>query len=328
MKKVTIADVAKEANVSVSTVSQFMNQRYEYMSVETRAKIQLAVEKLHYRPNILARSLKNKGTQTIGIIVANIMYTFTTHIVHHLERQFQQHGFQVIVCNANDNPQLEREHIDLLLAKQVEGFILFPTGNNKDLYDYLYNSNIPVVFLDRMIADVKIPSVLLNNEKAIDLAVGELLNKGYSNLAIVAGSIEQNITPRVERLEGFRKAMNSRGIAYVEHQVIATSAEKLPEKFNHLLTEVNLDGIIAGNDRMLLAILHYLKEHAPDFLAKIGIAVIDEMPLAKFMSTKLTTIEQPTEEMAKQAVHLFLQIKKSGYTEELLSAYRFDPTLV
>ena len=112
MKNITIADVAKLAGVSKSTVSQFLNKRYEYMSELTRERIELAVEELDYRPNIVARSLTQKSTFTVGVIVANILHSFSTHIIRAIENKFYEHGFHIIVCNADDEPDKEKEYIN------------------------------------------------------------------------------------------------------------------------------------------------------------------------------------------------------------------------
>ncbi|PAF34380.1 LacI family transcriptional regulator, partial [Terribacillus saccharophilus] len=101
MRPITITDVAKQANVSKSTVSQYLNKRYEYMSEKTRKKIESAIEELNYQPNIVARSLKQKSTFTVGVIVANILHTFSTHVIRAVENFFHEKGFQIIVCNAD-----------------------------------------------------------------------------------------------------------------------------------------------------------------------------------------------------------------------------------
>ena len=316
----TIGDVAKEAGVSISTVSQFMNKRYEYMSAETRTKIQEAVGRLNYRPNMLARSLKNKGTKTVGIIVANIMHTFTTQIIHHLEQHLQKQGFHVIVCNANDDPEIECEHIENLLARQVEGFILFPTGENITLYTRLYEERIPVVFMDRMVEHHEIPAVLLDNEQASAVAVEALHREGYTQLAIVTDSIDRPITPRLERLTGFEKKMTELALPYDEQQLIAANLIDIPNRLQQLFAQTPIDAIVAGNDRVLLTVLNSLPH-------PVGIAVIDDIPLAQFMSPAIITIAQPTEQMAKKAVEVFLHIKEYGYQNVLKQVYRFSPVL-
>src|SRR5699024_5085653 len=134
MKRVRIADVANVAQVSKSTVSQYLNKRYHYMSEETKQRIKTAIEELNYQPNYVDRGLRQKKTSTIGVIVANILYTFSTEVIRVIEDYCHFHQFHVNVCNADDNPDQEKEYIEMLRAKQVDGFIVFPTGENLDVY--------------------------------------------------------------------------------------------------------------------------------------------------------------------------------------------------
>ena len=154
MKRVTITDVAEHAGVSKSTVSQFLNKRYEYMSLKTRNRIEEAVKELNYHPNALARSLTQKTTFTIGVIVANILHTFSTQVIRAIENKFHEQGFQIIVCNADDEPEKEKKYIEMLIAKQVDGIIIFPTGGNIDLYTRMKKAQFPIVFMDRTLPEL------------------------------------------------------------------------------------------------------------------------------------------------------------------------------
>src|SRR5690554_4356690 len=111
-RTITISDVAEKAEVSKSTVSQYMNQRYEYMSKKTRERISAAVNELDYQPNIVARSLKQKNSMTIGVILANIAHEFSTQIVRSIEEYCSKSDYHIIVCNAEDDPKKEKKYID------------------------------------------------------------------------------------------------------------------------------------------------------------------------------------------------------------------------
>src|SRR5699024_7278625 len=117
MKKVTIADVANLAKSSKSTVSQYLNGRYNYMSLDTKRRIEDAIKELNYQPNYVARSLKQKKTSTIGVIVANILHVFSTEIIRAIEDYCQLNQFHVIVCNADDDPNKEKIYIEMLRSK-------------------------------------------------------------------------------------------------------------------------------------------------------------------------------------------------------------------
>lgn len=166
MSKVTMADVATKAGVSKSTVSQYINNRYEYMAESTKKRIQQAVKELGYIPNYAAKSLKQKKSSTIGVIVANILHTFSTEIIRAIEDVCEKNGFHLFVCNADDNPDKEREYIDMLMAKQVDGLIIFPTDGNSSFYNTLRESDFPIVFLDRKTEQEIYPTLMLDNKIA------------------------------------------------------------------------------------------------------------------------------------------------------------------
>jgi len=326
MKKTTIADVAKYANVSNSTVSQYLNKRYEYMSEETREKIEKAVEALQYRPNLMARSLKQKSTFTIGIIVANIIHDFSTKLINALEAEFDKNGFQMIVCNSADNPQKEEKHIETLLEKQVDGLIVFPTGENKNLYIRLNQQAIPIVFIDRFIEGINIPAVLLDNFSAMDMAV-ELFRE--HPLAIVTTSLELPITPRVERLEGFRQALKNRGILVDERYIKNGEPDEMEEIFNDLFSlEQPPKGIIAANDRIYQELMIYIKKCNVQVPNDLQVIAVDDVPSAKFSTPSITTLEQPIEQIAQKSASLLLAIIKNEDIPTEENLYRFKPILI
>ena len=328
MKNITIADVARHAEVSKSTVSQYLNKRYEYMSETTRKKIEKTIKELNYRPNVVARSLKQKSTFTVGVIVANILHTFSTQIIRAIENNFHQNGFHIIVCNADDEPEKERNYIEMLMAKQVDGFIIFPTGGNVDLYKEMINQNIPLVFMDRTIDEMDIPTVMLDNMDASRLAVQSLVDKGYKRISIITTSIIRNISPRVERIQGYKKALEDFQMPVVPDYIKSPDVKNLNLAIGELF-QLNAppDAIIAGNDRVLIGVLNYIKEHdlkIPDDIAVIG---IDEVSFAGFFTPTISTISQPTVEMANQAVKLLLnQINQEVDLGET-GVYRLKATL-
>jgi len=329
MKKITIADVAKHAGVSKSTVSQYLNQRFDYMREETKERIEDAIEKLGYRPNILARSLKQKSTTTIGVIVANILHEFSTQIIRAIEDVCNERDFHVIVCNADDNPDKEKKYIDMLRAKQVDGLIAIPTGENVSLYQDLVKENFPFVFIDRLIEGVDIDAVLLDNEKASYLAVESFIKHGYSKVAMLAPSLHSNITPRIERLNGYKKALEQYQVPLNEEYLVNCEISEMQQVLDRLLhLQHPPNAILAGNDLVLYEVLAYSKKlniQIPDDVALIG---IDDVSYAEVFSPALTTIAQPTFEMGEKAANiLFEKIQNKDHINQA-GIYRFEPRLL
>src|SRR5690606_2017277 len=255
MKTVTMADVARHANVSKSTVSQYVNNRFDYMSEDTKKRIEQTIKELDYRPNILARSLKQKSTTTIGVIVANILHTFSSQIIRTIEDECNEANFHVMVCNADDDPVKEKKYIEMLRAKQVDGIIILPTGNNIALYEEMAKSQYPVVFVDRTVPNMGIPSVMLDNVKATGLAVRHLLDNGYERIGIIA-NVVKNVTPRVDRIRGYNNALMKNDITVNENYIKNLEVSQVAQGLEEMLQlHPPPQAILAGNDLVLIEVL-------------------------------------------------------------------------
>lgn len=310
MQKVTMADVAKLANVSKSTVSQYLNKRYEYMSEETKKRIAEAIEQLQYRPNVIARSLKQKSTATIGVIVFNILHMLTTQVLRAIEDMCQQHGFHVIVCNTDDDPEKERQYIDMLWAKQVDGFIIFPTGKNVDLYKKMIEARLPLVFVDRTVEGIDADAVLLDNERAVQLAVRYLVDQGYKYIGLVAPPFAPHVVPRMERIAAFQRALCEARLPVEKEWIIAERVNHISERLDGLLHQNKLpEAIFAINDLTLMEVLTFTKNHQLTIPNDVAIISIDDVPFASVYTPSLTTIAQPAFEMGEKATErLFMQM--------------------
>ncbi|MGP4059532.1 LacI family DNA-binding transcriptional regulator [Halobacillus litoralis] len=329
MKTVTISDVATHAKVSKSTVSQYLNKRYDYMGEKTKQRIELAIEELGYQPNIVARSLKQKSTKTIGVIVANILHNFTTEVTRAIEDVCISSDYHTIICNADDDPEKEKHYIEMLRAKQVDGLIIFPTGDNRGLYEKMLKDRYPVIFLDRKVEDIPISSILLDNEMASGLAVEHFVQKGYSRIGMITTSIINHITPRLERIQGYEKAIHKEGLPFVEEYVKSAEPTNIQRVLEELLDlEEPPEAILAGNDLVLIEILKYAKQNGmkiPEDLAVIG---IDDVSFASFYTPAITTVAQPTFEIGKMGAEALLDKIRNNKVEDELLNYRFDPHLM
>ncbi|WP_413306496.1 substrate-binding domain-containing protein [Bacillus sp. 1P10SD] len=328
MKKTTIADVAQHAKVSKSTVSQYLNKRYDYMAENTKQRIEDAIKELDYRPNIVARSLKQKSTMTIGVIVANILHNFSTQVIRSIEDMCHLYDFHLIVCNADDDPEKEKRYIDMLRAKQVDGIILFPTGDNVELYEEMVDEKYPVIFVDRIVPDVSIPSVMLDNENAAGLAVQHFIEKGYERIGIITNVI-RNVSPRMERITGYKKALQSNGIPINEQYIKKLEINKIQAGLEEMLSlEEPIQAVLAGNDLTLMEILKYVKKQGLRIPADLAIIGIDDVSFASFYEPALTIVEQPSFEIGKKAAELLLSKIQKKDVEDEQANYRLKPRLI
>ncbi|WP_204502218.1 LacI family DNA-binding transcriptional regulator [Aquibacillus albus] len=329
MKRVTMADVAEKANVSKSTVSQYLNNRFDYMSKQTRDRIKIAIEELGYQPNFVARSLKQKSTSTIGVIVANILHTFSTQVLRAIEDYFNEHGFHAIVCNSYNDPVKELRYLEMLRAKQVDGLIVVPTGGNLDVYQRMIDEQFPLVFMDRIVEELRVDSILLDNEAASFIAVQHLKEKGYYRLGILTSSLKGNITPRIERVKSFRKALQMFNLPIYEDFIQGYEQNEYQFRLKELLSLPQPpEALLAGNDFSLMEILQFVKDHRIVIPEQLAVISVDEVSFADIYSPGLTTINQPTFEMGTQAAEMLWKKIKKEHNQSTNIIHRFKPELV
>ncbi|WP_428910765.1 LacI family DNA-binding transcriptional regulator [Niallia sp. Krafla_26] len=329
-KAVTIGDVAKNAGVSKSTVSQFLNKRYEYMSQSTREKIEKVIEEMNFQPNLFASNLKKQKTKLVGIIVANIRHVLSTEVIRVIEQRLQQEGIQVIICNADDDPVKEIAYIQMLAGRSVDGLIIFPTGTNHAEYSRLINHETPVVFMDRKIEGILVDTVLLDNEAASFLAVSTLVERGRTRIAMLTQPVYHHISPRIERIEGYKKALafhNSNSDYDYPELLRSNSLSGLKEDLEQLfLSDEKPNGIIAGNDLVLKEVLSFLKEKGISIPNEVAVISIDDVSYADIYQPSLTTIAQPINEMGLKAAGIILS-QIQGNHSNVPVVYRFSPEL-
>lgn len=329
MKKITMQDVALKAGVSKSTVSQYINNRFEFMAMPTRLRVEAAVKELGYIPNQVAKSLKQKKTGTIGVIVANILHTFSTEIIRAIEDECERNGFHLFVCNADDQFEKERSYIDTLVAKQVDGLIIFPTNGNYDYYEQLKRAEFPIVFVDRMINNPIFPTLLLDNEKASEIAVEQLVKKGREKISLISTSINQNVTPRIERIAGYKKAMAMQGLSIDEEWVIATNRYEIMNKLQCLWDSENRpEAFFATNDLALIELLKFIKNNNIAVPEDVGVIAIDDSPFLEIATPPISVIRQPTFEIGKHAAETLLKLIVSKEFNEAYKEKRYLPVLV
>ncbi|QDI92562.1 LacI family transcriptional regulator [Salicibibacter halophilus] len=307
-------DVANHASVSKSTVSQFLNQRYEYMAGDTKKRIEKAIQTLGYNPNYVARSLKQKKTLTIGIIVANILHRFSTMAIRAIEDFCYEKDYNTIVCNADDDPLKERRYIQLLRAKQVDGLIIIPTEGNYEIYDGMQKEDFPVVFMDRKINGLTIPTITIENREAASRAVQHFYDLGHHRIGMLTPPL--NISTRQERVEGFIKGYRLNNLVYDEKLIRNAEVEQVANELEKML---NLSdpptAILSGNDLVLIEILSYAKKYDVKIPGDLALITFDDVTFANFYYPSLTTIAQPAYEMGEAAAdQLIKRMKVMNYS--------------
>lgn len=291
MKKVTIKDIAKVAGVSTATVSRALFET-GYVKEETKKKILEISEKLGYK--IEEKKQKKTLTKVVGVIVTDVTNPFFTQVVRGIEDTLNNLGYSLILCNSDENIEKEKKYLKVLEGKKVDGIILTPAGGtHKHILKYL-KKNIPIVLLDRLIEEVELDAVIVDNLNGAYEGVKHLIQQGYRNIGIITGPL--NVMTARERLEGYKKALEEAGIP-VKEDFIENGEYTLNGGYKavkKLLSKREIDALFISNNVMTVGALIAISELNINIPEDIGIVGFDDIELAPLLKCPLTTISQPT----------------------------------
>ncbi|MFT3845997.1 MAG: LacI family DNA-binding transcriptional regulator [Lacibacter sp.] len=313
---VTIKDIAKALGLSTSTVSRALRDSYE-ISAETKQLVLECAEKLNYKPNPIALSLKEKRSRSIGVVVCEIANNFFSQLINGIESIAYDKGYNVIVAQSRES--YEREVIDLqfLASRSVDGLIISLSTETTDLTHIkaLHERGMPIVLIDRINDEIDTHKVIVDNYKGVYEATEHLIKNGFKRIAAIAGSEFLSITN--ERLAGYHDALKAHNISfskeYVQHCFYGGMVfSEVEEAVNKLLTlKQKPDAVITTSDKLTTGCLKTLKRrglHVPKDMAVIGFSNSDIMEL---FDPPLTYIRQPAEDMGRDAIDLLLQLVES-----------------
>ncbi len=300
---VSIKDVAEIAGVSTATVSRVLSDK-PHVRPEMKKRVMDAVEKLGYRPNLVARNLRSQQSSTIGLIVSDIRNPFFTDISRAVEDTAYQRGYSVFLCNTDENPDKEQMYLNLMQDENVAGVIFSPTRDTAVSFPTL-PLNFPTVIVDRSVQDERVDVILIDNVAAGHRLTTHLITNGYRNIAAVIG--EASTTGR-ERHQGFEKALTEHQLTPVQITYTAPKIQAGFDAVSAMLTEnAHIDAVLATNSLLtagaLKAILHH-NLRIPEDVALVG---FDDTTWTILVSPPITVIAQPTYEIGKTATELLLQ---------------------
>jgi LacI family transcriptional regulator len=306
----TLVDVAREAGVSLKTASRALNNSPE-LRPETAARVLSAMTKLGYRANELARGLKAKRSSAIGMVVPNLADPFTASAVKAVQEVARTHGYVVILTSSDGDEQTEQMEVESLIRRQVDGLIIAPAIGDNSLFHQLASTGIHLVVFDQPIDEVGVDCVVVNNEESSRLAVEHLLGHGYTN--ILAAGARPGLYTCAQRISGYRRAMSDRHLPestmFVEHESLLNA-----RNLNAFIEVQGLpDAIFALNYVASIRMLRAMRELRIQIGVDVAFVSFDDFELADMLSTSLTVIRQPIEEMGRSAASLlFRRINGSG----------------
>lgn len=302
----TIREVAESAGVSYATVSHVINNT-RLVSPETRERVLAAMKALNYRPNALARSLRQGKTNTIGLVLPDSANPFFAEISRSIEDEAFKKGYSVFLCNTELDTQRELFYVDVLSKKQVDGIIFVAAGDQADSLDFLLERNMPVVMIDRDVPNVEVDAVLTDHQLGGFLATRHLLDLGHRRIACIAGP--SSITPSAERMIGYRRALEEAGIPYDENLVVRGDYHaQSGMEITHFFLKMNPrpTAIFALNDLMALGALRAAAEAGYSVPRDLAVVGYDDLEITHFTNPPLTTIAQPKKEIGAQAINLLV----------------------
>ena len=305
--KINIKDVANKAGVSTATVSRVLGD-FPGVRDKTRKKVLKAITELNYEINAVARSLRQKKTNSIGIIVGNVLSQFYSVIAKSVEDTANKFGYHTILCNGDENSKKELEYLRILKSNRVDGIILTPTGKNSEYVQHLINSRTKVVLLDRLIEGVDCDAVLVDNTNGAYKAVKHLIDQGYRKIGIVDGYLDR--TTGAERLKGYLQAIEEAGIAKDDNLIKIGNFKKESGKrlTRELLKQSNRpEAIFTTNIDMSMGALIAIKEMGLTIPDDIGIVCFDDSDWALILEPSITVIRQPVYQLGSIAAELLIK---------------------
>jgi LacI family transcriptional regulator len=307
----TMRDVARLAGVSVSTVSAVVNNK-GIVGPELTAQVQKAIAAMNFSPHAGARGLRIGQTHILGLVVQDITNPFFVEALRGVEDEAIKHGYEVLVCNSNDQPDLEFRHLNALHIQRVDG-ILLATSDSYAALQLVGWDRAPIVFIDCIPMKADVSCVVTDNFDASYEAVRRLIQLGHSRIAIICGRQVHSTT--VDRIEGCRKAMREAGLP-VREEVLRQGDSHIESGYRIGLNIFQAadppTAIFALNNRMALGILRAFRELKISCPERVSVVCFDDADWAEVTTPSLTTIKQPTYEIGKAAVELLLKSIQSS----------------
>ncbi|MCL5073197.1 MAG: LacI family transcriptional regulator [Actinobacteria bacterium] len=322
-KNPTIKDVAKEAGVCFNTVSRVLNDGI-YIKAETKEKVLKAIKNLNYRPNILARGLRNRRTRTIGVIVPDISIPFFSHIVLEIEKYAREKGYTIILgCTFYDKKE-EEYQVKFLIDQIVEGLILFGGYDNYNLIKNIKDKNIPLVLLDRIVEDEEVLSVQIDNIKAIEAAVDYLYKFGHRNICYVQ-AISNEHSVLKNRFIGYQNALLKNNLNYDPNLLLSDDSfilkegrglYELTKKFIKEKDYLSITAFIAPGDIFSAGLVKSLKDMNFKVPKDFSIIAIGDTDINQYIDPPVTSIKIPEKLMADAAINLLIKSIKNETIKE------------
>lgn len=305
-KAANIYDVAREARVSVFTVSAVINKK-EHVGTALRKRVEAAIAKLNYRPNSLAQSLANERTHTIGVIVPDISNPFFPMLVRGAEDTAQKRGYSILLCNSDGLVEKEELYLDLLVSKRVDGILLTksPGELSPRIRRVLSEMKVPIVLMMRTYPSLTNDAVITDDLQGSFEAVSHLARVGHRRIAMVGGPL--SVSNGRARLQGFKKALKAHALHY-ESDLVFEGDYRIDSGHRAGLSILprRPDAIFVANYLMTVGLLQAAQQMGMRCPEDFGLVTLDDYPWLQLFSSPVTAVELPKYEVGCAAAELLL----------------------
>ncbi|HEU4965614.1 MAG TPA: substrate-binding domain-containing protein [Bacilli bacterium] len=305
----TIYDVAREAGVSMATVSRVINGT-AVVKDETKAKVQAAIEKLGYRPNAVARGLASKRTKSIGVILPDVSDLFHAEVLRGIEDIATMYDYHIILANSDGKEKREIDLIGTMWEKQVDGLVFISDRITKEIVKTFEHAQLPVVLCATEDPEKRIPSVCIDNEIAGYDVTRYLLHQGVKRIAFLGAAADHPVT--VERKKGYLRALREAGLPQDPTLILHAKDKGYQAGFQtaryFLQTEEGAEAVVAASDELALGYLNVIRDrggNAPEDVLVVG---FDNTRLSTMVRPEMTTVAQPTYDLGAVAMRLLTKL--------------------
>jgi LacI family transcriptional regulator len=329
----TIKDIAKALGLSTSTVSRALNGSYE-IGAETKRLVLEYAEKVNYRPNPIALSLKEQKSHSIGVVVCEVANTYFSQAINGIESIAYNRGYHVIITQTHESFDRECTNVKHLLSRHVDGLLVSISAESTDTsqYQYLHEKGFPIVFFDRVAADVNTHKVIANNFQGSFDAAELLINTGFRKIAHITNS--NNLLISRDRFSGFKAALDKHNLdfkpGYLKH---CNHGGMIQDEVEFAIKELlNMDeppeAIFVGSDRLTISCMHILKKlgvKVPDDIAIVGFTNSD---VAELFDPPLTVVRQPAFQIGQLATEMLIKTIESKWPVEEFTTELVETELI
>lgn len=333
-KKITLKQIAKELDVSISTVSKSLRNSLE-IGEETRLKVQAFAKFYNYKPNNIALSLKNRKTKTIGIIIPEIVHHFFSTVINGIEQVANENGYSVVICLSDESFDKEVLNMELLANGSIDGFIMSLSKETQFKGDFhhiteVINQGMPVVMFDRITDEVICDKVIIDDKLAAYEAVQSLIDKGRKKIALV--TTVDYVSVGKLRTDGYTKALLDSGLSFDENLIIKIeNVDTCEIIIGKLLEDKAIDAVLAVNELFAVTCIKTANKIGLNVPKDLAVIAFTDGIISKYSTPTITTVSQSGIKMGNRAAKILIERLESeddgdeeNYRTEVIETYLIE----